>query len=129
MTTRVLLSLLSILIITGCASAPRIAPAGAVSHVVLFWLKVPDEEAAVDRLIETSEEFRKIPGVLDVQCGTAIPSERPVVDDSYDLAVIVTCDNADALQSYLEHPLHKIAAEEIVKPLVERVQIYDIQTR
>jgi hypothetical protein len=123
----IVISLLTL--VSGCHSTPHAArPSGHIEHVVLMWLKIPGDDAARDRLIETSEGFRQVPGVLDVSYGTAIPSERPIVDATFDLGVVVTLTDKDAMSAFLANPIHVAAVQDVVVPLVERTQVYDIQT-
>src|SRR5690242_13482627 len=70
---------------------------GPVAHVVVFYLTNPGDADARRRIIETSHTFKDIPGVLSVQAGPAIPSTRPVVDSTYDVAVVLTFVDEPAL--------------------------------
>ncbi|MDK3161858.1 Dabb family protein [Kamptonema cortianum] len=97
----------------------------AVAHVVVVWLKEPGNQEQIDKIIATSRGFHKIPGVTSVKAGRAISSERPVVDSSYDVAIIITFANERAMREYDTHPLHKKAVEEVIKPLVEKFIVYD----
>src|SRR5688572_29170722 len=56
---------------------------GGVTHVVLMWLKTPGDPTAIAKVIQTSREFRQIPGVMSVRVGRPMPSTRPVVDSSF----------------------------------------------
>ena len=103
---------------------------GTVSHIVLCWLKTPGDEAARQRLIDESKAFRGvIPGLVDVTTGTALPSTRPAVDSSFDVAVVMTFRNEAALRAYDQHPRHKQAVDEVLRPLVARLVIYDVRSR
>ena len=94
-------------------------------HVVIAWLKEPGDSAAQNRIIAASQTLRTIPGVLSLQAGTAIASERPIVDSSFDVALVISFTDQAALDSYLTHPLHVQLVETTLKPLVERVLVYD----
>lgn len=94
--------------------------------MVLVWLKQPGDAEGRAALIEGARSFRSIPGVLGVRAGTALPSEREVVDDSFDVALVISFDDADALAAYELHPDHVRAVEELLKPLAERVLVYDL---
>ena len=96
-----------------------------VTHVVLVWLKTPGNAAARTKIIETSKTFATIPGVVRVTSGTALPSTRPVVDSSYDVAVVMTFEDEAALRAYDGHPTHKKAVEEVLRPLAGKILIYD----
>ena len=98
---------------------------GAVNHIVIAWLKQPGDEEARQRFIETTKRFAKLPGVIGHRVGPVLPSDRKVADSSFDIAVVITFENKEALASYLEHPEHKKGVEEVLKPLVEKVVVYD----
>ena len=105
-------------------SADKSAPA-TVHHVVVCWLKEPGNEIARAQLIGTSLGFKDLPGVVDVHAGGPLPSDRPVVDDSFDVAITMTFRDEAALRAYENHPAHKKAVEAVIKPLVARFVIYD----
>ena len=113
------LSVLSLVLI-GCKQA-------RVTHVVVAWLKEPGNQQQQQRLIDLSESFKAIPGVVDVSAGRTLPSTRPIVDTSYDVAIVIRLTDRQALQTYAMHPIHVEAAEKTLKPLVERFVIYDFE--
>lgn len=96
-----------------------------VHHVVVCWLMQPGDAAARRRIIEASEAFAEIPGVLAVSAGEPIESDRPIVDDSFDVAITMTFASQAALDAYLVHPDHRRANAEILAPIVEKVVVYD----
>jgi hypothetical protein len=120
-------ALLSILMLAAPASAEVVSSASArVHHVVIVWLKDRGNPAARARYIEATESLAKLPMVWRYQIGTALPSDqREVVDSSYDVAIVATFENAKALTAYLEHPDHARILQEKLKPLVDKVIVYD----
>jgi hypothetical protein len=96
-----------------------------IGHIVICWLKNPGDKEARQKLIEVSKTFRQIPGVIDVHCGNVIPSPRPVVDSSYDIAVVMTFDGMESLKAYQTDPIHMKATREVLMPLTGRILIYD----
>ncbi len=98
-----------------------------VQHVVVCWLKQPGDAAARRRIIEASQAFAAIPGVLEVSAGEPIESDRPIVDDSFDVAITIEFASQAALDAYLAHPDHRRANAEILAPLVKKVVVYDFQ--
>jgi hypothetical protein len=126
--------LMSLVLFGGCAAKDQVAgkPAivrvepGRVTHVVVCWLKTPGDEAGRDRLIAASRTFGEIPGVLAVTAGRAVPSTRPVVDGSFDVAVVIVFRDRASLVNYQTHPLHLRALEQTLKPLVARQIVYDV---
>jgi len=79
------------------------------------------------QLIGTSLGFKDLPGVIDVTAGPPLASERAEVDDSFDVAIVMTFRDEAALRAYETHPAHKAAVQSVLRPLVERVVIYDAQ--
>jgi hypothetical protein len=117
--------------IAGCRSQPRGGPDATepplwnVGHVVVFWLKDPGDAEGRRRIVEASNGLRSIPGVLSVQAGEMVPSPRPNVDTSFDVAAVMWFKDRDALETYQVHPQHKAMLLE-VGPLVGRTMVYDI---
>jgi hypothetical protein len=109
------------LLFSSCQSTP---PA-RINHVVVFWLKDHGNAAQRAKIIETSETFRRIPGVLSVSAGPCIPSARPIVDSSFDVAVTLTFASQADLQHYVEHPLHKAAVGGVLKSIVKKTTVFD----
>src|SRR4051812_38191997 len=75
-----------------------------VTHVVICWLKY--DKGAVQRIVNASDELRKIPGVVSVTAGRPIPSTRPVVDSSFGVGIVVTFKDEEALRAYETDPIH-----------------------
>jgi hypothetical protein len=116
-----LLPILAALSITACQTTPQ----PGLTHVVVFWLKEPGNTKHRAQIIEVSESFRRIPGVLSVHTGPCIPSDRPIVDSSFDVAVSLTFASRADLQRYLDHPAHKAATVSTLKPIVKKITVYD----
>ncbi len=96
-----------------------------VHHVVVCWLNEHGNKEARQKVIEASRGFFAIPGVIDVRAGSVIHSERKIVDSSFDVAIYLSFENELKLFEYLNHPIHKEAVEETLKPLVRKVIVYD----
>ena len=126
-TARRLLPALILALLAGCAAVPDVGRPGYVHHVVLVWLRRPGDPDDRRALIEASHRLRAIPGVVEVTTGAPLPSEREVVDDSFDLAVTLVFTDAEALRAYQRHPLHERLRREVLVPRVRRVLIYDYQ--
>ena len=99
-----------------------------MEHVVLMWLKDPSDHAARQKIIDASETFRQIPGVLDVQHGRPVPSTRPIVDSSFDIGLVISFKDRSSLDAYGPHPIHQKAAQELIQPNTRKIQVYDIAT-
>src|SRR5690349_6016831 len=91
-------------------------PKGAVTHIVILWLKNPHDETARKTVIDECQKLRAIPGVISLTTGRPIPSTRPVVDSSYDVAMVVQFDNEQSMKSYLTNPIHQKSLKEVLLP-------------
>ena len=129
-TTLFLLSLL----LAGCFSASiqfdsenanQIENQKKLNHVVLCWLKEPGDRENIKKIITMTQSFQSIPGVLDAQAGRVVLSDRKIVDDSFDVGILIQVQDEAALQQYLDHPRHQKAKDEILLPLIEKVLVYD----
>ena len=120
------LLLLTLLVTSGCAGLGT-RHDGALQHLVLIWLKDAGNAEQRARIIEVSKSFRNIPGVLDVQAGKAVASERDIVDDSFDVGILVVVPDERRLREYLDHPIHQKAKNDVLVPLVEKILVYDFQ--
>jgi hypothetical protein len=96
-----------------------------VHHIVVCWLKEDAGADAAAKLIDASRTFREIPGVTSVKAGRMLPSERPIVDTTFDVAIVMTFPSVEAMKAYIAHPVHRKAVEEILKPVAQRVVVYD----
>lgn len=96
-------------------------------HLVLCWLKDPGNESHRERIIDLTATFREIPGVIEARAGQVVSSDRNIVDDSFDVGIlIVTKDQAD-LKKYLDHPIHQNAKRDVLQSLVKRILVYDFE--
>ena len=130
---RSLLALATALLIASCSTCPfghKVTASGKVEHVVLIWLKKPGDAQQRQAVLAQCRAFAaEISEVAHLSCGLALPSERPVVDDSFDVGMVMRFDNPSDLQAYEKHQVHVKAVESLLKPLAAKIQVYDIQVR
>jgi len=124
-----LLTLLPLLVLSGCISIQIGTPPKQdyIHHFVLCWLKEPGNAEHRQQIVEATESFREIPGVLAARAGQVIPSDRSIVDDSFDVGILIVVPDSKSLTEYLEHPIHQKAKEDVLLPLVEKIVVYDFQ--
>ena len=97
-----------------------------VVHIVLIWLKEPGNQEHVQQVIEVSNQLKEIPGIQEIRVGRSIPSDRKIVDDSFDIGLCMVFGNQEDMETYLVHPEHKKAVTTILKQLASKVLVYDI---
>jgi hypothetical protein len=96
------------------------------SHVVIFWTKSKTPEATAQLLAGAEKFLRPIPGVLSFHVGKMVGSPRPVVDQTYQVALNLVFADKKAQDDYQVHPLHLDFVREI-SPVWEKVLIYDFE--
>ena len=96
-----------------------------VYHIVLIWLKTYRNEMRINKIINASKELKNIPGVLEVTTGKVLRSSRVIVDDTFDVSVIIKFASKDYLNDYLVHTIHVKIANEVIKPLANKITVYD----
>lgn len=121
-----IIALASALSLVSCATISPPAAKGTVDHVVLIWLKRPGNAADRQAILSASNDLRTIPGIQFLDAGTALASDRPIVDDSFDVGLTMRFDSAQSLHSYETNPLHVKKVTEVLKPLAKKFVVYDI---
>jgi hypothetical protein len=97
------------------------------SHIVIFWTD-PNKASAAADLIAGAEKFLKpIPGVLNFHIGKMVPSHRPVVDQTYQVALNLVFPDKKAQDDYQVHPLHIEFVDKAFKPNCVKVVVYDFE--
>ena len=98
------------------------------SHIVVFWTDPVNPNAADELLAGANKLLKNIPGVLQFHAGKMMPSQRPVVEQSYQVALNLIFANKKAEQDdYQAHPQHAEFVEKYVKRLVKKVVVYDFE--
>ena len=97
------------------------------SHVVIFWVR-PEVSDATAQLVAGAEKYlRSIPGLLSFHVGKMSPSERSVVDQSYQVALNLQFASKADEHAYQIHPQHIEFVEKVFKPNCEKAVIYDFE--
>ena len=97
------------------------------SHVVIFWTR-PEVSDAADQLLAGGETYLKpIPGVRSFHMGRMVGSHRPVVDQTYQVALNLVFDTKEEQDAYQVHPLHIEFVEKVFKPCCARAVVYDFE--
>ncbi len=102
-------------------------PRAMFSHVVIFWTN-PAIPNATEELIAGAEKYlRPIPGVRLFHVGKMVTSPRPVVEQTYQVALNLTFDTQAAQDVYQVHPLHLEFVEKVFKTNCAKAVIYDFE--
>ena len=117
------------LIISACASTTtKTTNENVIVHVVLIWLKESGNQNHMQQIIDISNQLKEISEIQEMQVGRSIPSDRKIVDDSFDVGLYMIFTGQEDMQRYLVHPKHKKAVKTVIKPLASKIIVYDFDT-
>lgn len=117
-----------LLLFTGCSQIPSTrATDGRVNHTILIWLKDAGNPEQRRQIIEATRTLQQIPGVIAVRAGSVMPSDRNVVDDSFDVGVHMLFADRQSMERYTSNPEHVRIVNQVVMPLTQRLVIYDFE--
>jgi hypothetical protein len=97
------------------------------SHVVIFWTDPANPNAADELLAGVEKYLRPIPGVLHFHDGKMATSQRPVVDQTYQVALNITFPDRQAQDDYQAHPMHIEFVNTVFKKTCRKVVVYDFE--
>jgi len=117
--------LLAAILIPGLCHAAE-ADSVVITHVVIAWLK-PEfrTEEYINKVLQANERLREIPQVQSLRTGTALKSERKMVDDSFDFGNAMTFNSKQDMQDYLVDPIHVEFIDTYIKGKTEKVIVFD----
>jgi hypothetical protein len=121
--------LLALVFLSSCQHAANVAQPPTITHIVIFYLKTPGDAAARQKFIDGTHSLASIPGLLDIHVGTSLPSTRPVVDSSFDVAISMTFADEASLANYVHHPDHERLVKELIGPYVDHYRVYDFRNK
>ena len=97
------------------------------SHIVIFWTD-PENPKAADELLDGMNKYLKpIPGVLHFHAGKMATSHRPVVNQTYQVALNLIFPDKKTQDEYQVHPLHVEFIEKVFKRVCKRAVVYDFE--
>ena len=97
------------------------------SHVVIFWTDPKNPQAATVLATGADQYLKPIPGIVSFHVGRMAASHRPVVDQTYQVALNVQFKTKQAQDDYQVHPLHLEFVEKCFKPNCTKVVVYDFE--
>lgn len=117
--------IMTVLLLSACSMSPA-RDEGSVQHVVMVWFNEEVSEQDIDEVIRQSYALqREVSLIRNIHVGRPIASERKVVDDSFDLGIVMEFANEQDMRDYVVHPAHKRFVARYVVDKIARLQIYD----
>ena len=84
-------------------------------------------DAAEELIAGAHKLLKDIPGATHFHVGKMSPSERPVVEQSYQVALNLIFPDKKTEQEYQVHPHHLEFVGKYVKWLVKKIVVYDFE--
>src|SRR5437879_6046751 len=97
------------------------------SHVVIFWTDLATPKAADELIAGPNQYLKPTPGVLHFHVGKMAGSHRPVVDQSYQVALNLVFPDKKTQDDYQVHPSHVEFVEKVFTRTCKRVVVYDFE--
>ena len=64
-----------------------------INHIVLCWLNQPGNQTDIEAVMKASIELKGILEVDSIVVGQPVPSNRKIVDDSFDVGLVINFNN------------------------------------
>src|SRR5207244_11457174 len=98
---------------------------GQVTRVMLFWLKRPGNVDDQNFLLRALRTLRRARGVNDMRVGRPLLVDRPRVEQSFDLGVVMTFRDREALEKFERDQRRQQAIDAMLRPLVRQYIVYN----
>ncbi len=105
------------------------APKGQVVHVVMMWFEDSVTAEQRQQVIEVTQGFSEIPGVVEIRVGETLQTGGGNIDNSYSVGAYIVFENEVALEEYINHPIHLTAKQSGVLDGLERIVVYNFTDR
>jgi hypothetical protein len=97
------------------------------SHVVIFWTHENTSQAAEELVAGANKYLKGLPGILHFHVGKMVPSHRPVVDQTYQVALNIVFKDKASQDAYQDHAEHHQFVDKVFKKLCKGVIVYDFE--
>ena len=95
-----------------------------IEHIVLFrWTEGASPEAIDNVLVELRKLKDRIPGIVDLTCGTNF-SDRA---RGYTHGLVVRFKDRSALEAYGPHPEHQSVVKDLITPICADILAVDYE--
>ncbi|MEH6549484.1 MAG: Dabb family protein [Pseudomonadales bacterium] len=98
-----------------------------VTHVVVLWTKPGTSVEALRQVVDKGVILNDVEGVSELHIGTAVASDRSIVDDSFQIGITMRFPSQEVMRAYLAHPDHVDYVRRYVTPIAAKIVVYDIQ--
>lgn len=97
-------------------------------HTAYFWLNDGLSKGEIESFIKDCEKLKEIETVQAFYTGKPAPTNRDVIENTYDYAIVFHFNDLAGQEYYQQHPLHLEMIEKHQSKW-ERVLVTDIENR
>ena len=113
------------LLMMGSIFNTAFADSNSIHHIVMLWFPPTTSVVYLEEVIQKTRQLADIEGVHNLKVGTAINSERTIVDDSFDIGISMQFNSLNDMKRYLKHPRHQAFVKRYIKGKASRLVVYD----
>ncbi len=99
------------------------------THVTVVWLKNPGDPAQRQKFLDISRKLNHSPGIISRHVGIVNHNSGHGVDSSYDVAVSVTLENEQAMDTYMNSSLHQQLIKKQLHPIIRKMITYNFNSQ
>lgn len=114
---------------TGCSVNQLSNSEKTIQHVVLVWFKPDTSTQTINEIVRETRNLKQISGMQRLHVGHSVPSWRKIVDDSFDLGIVMGFPDKYTMDRYIHHPQHVNFVKKYVKPYARKIIVYDIREK
>jgi len=96
-----------------------------ITHVIIVWLKKPGDAVQRQRFVDASRKLNNLPGIINRHVGVIKSGHGHGQDTGFDVAVSVTLENQQALDTYMNSPVHQQIIKKQLAPLIRKMVTYN----
>lgn len=120
------------LILTACFSSSVVFSSERdkkITHVIIVWLNKSGDAVQRQKFLDVSRKLNNSPGIINRHVGVVNRDGGHAVDTSYDVAVSVTLENQQAMDAYMNSPLHQQVIKKQLLPIVRKMITYNFSSQ
>ena len=100
-----------------------------ITHVIIVWLNKSGDAVQRQKFLDVSRKLNNSPGIINRHVGVVKRDGGHAVDTSYDVAVSVTLENQQAMDAYMNSPLHQQVIKKQLLPIVRKMITYNFSSQ
>ena len=97
------------------------------SHIGIYWTNPAVHNDTEELISWVTRCLKAIPGVQHFHIGRMAPTERAIVDKTYQVAVNMTFPDKKTMEEYHAHPLYSDFVQNVYRRFCRKAVVYDFE--